>query len=159
MTLQTEVFSVFNKKWAILAAGNRKDYNAMTISWGGLGTLWFKPVVTVYVNPARYTYHYMEKNDYFTVSFFEEKYRKALAVMGERSGRDCDKTALAGLSALQIGNHISFAQAQMVILCKKIYYQDMLLDNMPKEEILTHYQKEKPHRMYIGEVLDIQHIT
>ena len=36
----------------------------MTISWGGMGTLWDKPVVTVYVKLCRYTYGFMnEKSD------------------------------------------------------------------------------------------------
>ena len=46
-----------------------QHYNTMTISWGGLGTLWRRPVATVYVKKNRYTFEFMEQNDYFTVSF------------------------------------------------------------------------------------------
>lgn len=48
----------------------------MTISWGGLGTLWNKPVVTIYVKPIRYTYEFMENNEFFTISFYDETYKR-----------------------------------------------------------------------------------
>ena len=56
----------------------------MTISWGELGTLWNKSVATVYVKPCRYTYNFMEENDYFVLSFFQEEYRDALKIMGNK---------------------------------------------------------------------------
>ena len=37
-----------------------RSYNTMTISWGGLGTLWERPVATVYVKKNRYTLAFME---------------------------------------------------------------------------------------------------
>ena len=45
----TDIFAQFDKKWALLSAGTKEKHNTMTISWGGMGTLWGKPVVTVYV--------------------------------------------------------------------------------------------------------------
>ena len=64
MEFQTDVFSVFDKKWALLTAGDKESFNTMTVSWGGMGTLWGKPVVTVYVKLCRYTYGFMnEKSD------------------------------------------------------------------------------------------------
>ena len=53
-------FETFHNQWALVTAGNLEDYNTMTISWGGLGTLWSKPVATVYVKPIRHTYNYLE---------------------------------------------------------------------------------------------------
>ena len=49
MNFETDIFSVFDKKWALLTAGDKDKFNTMTVSWGGLGTLWSKPVATVYV--------------------------------------------------------------------------------------------------------------
>ena len=61
---QVDAFHIFDKQWALVTAGTLEDYNTMTISWGGLGTLWSRPVATVYVKPVRYTYHFLEKNDW-----------------------------------------------------------------------------------------------
>ena len=39
----------------LLAAGNKDKSNAMTIGWGGIGTLWGRTALTVYVAEKRYT--------------------------------------------------------------------------------------------------------
>ena len=76
---------------ALLTAGEKGNYNTMTVSWGMLGELWGKDMVTVFVRPQRYTYEFMEKYDNFTLSFFGSEYRRALSFCGSKSGRDFDK--------------------------------------------------------------------
>ena len=39
----------------LLAAGDKEKSNAMTIGWGGIGTLWGRTALTVYVAEKRYT--------------------------------------------------------------------------------------------------------
>ena len=113
-----DVFSMFNDRWALVTAGSLEDYNTMTIGWGSLGTIWGpphkgKPIVTVYVSPARYTHSYLEENDYFTVSFFPEEYRKDLGILGSRSGRDGDKVALTALEPVAVEHGVDFRQAEL----------------------------------------------
>ena len=47
---------LWNRKWFLLSAGDFQsgDYNCMTVSWGGLGTMWNKPLALVmeFANPA-----------------------------------------------------------------------------------------------------------
>ena len=70
----------------------------MTVSWGGLGTLWNKPVATVYVKPVRHTHGFMEQSEYFTLGFYDASYHEVLErVYGGLSGRDADKAALSAL--------------------------------------------------------------
>ena len=86
MHLEADVFTKFDKQWALVTAGTPEHYNTMTISWGGLGTLWERPVATVYVKKNRYTFAFMEESDYFTVSFYPEEQRRALSLLGSTSG-------------------------------------------------------------------------
>ncbi len=149
-----------DQEWALLTVGNNKKYNSMTISWGGFGTIWNKPVVTVYVKPIRYTYEFMENNEYFTISFYDEKYRKDLGVMGTKSGRDFDKVSCTKLTPEFLKNSTTFKESKLTIICKKIYFQDLDIKNIDKnsisqKEIDRFYGKEPMHRMYIGEVIDI----
>ena len=155
MNFDTEIFSQFHKKWALVSAGSLEDHNAMTVSWGEMGTLWSIPVITVYVKPCRYTYEFMEKNDYFTVSFYDEEYRDALNIMGTLSGKDTDKEKQANLTPVQVGESVSFKEAKKTFLCKKIYYQDLDVGRIPDNIVQRHYTVEKPHRMYVGEVIDV----
>ena len=154
--LNVSAFDVFDTQWALLTAGTPGDYNTMTISWGGLGTLWSKPVATVYVKPIRYTYEFMEKNDVFTVSVFPPDYRQDLARLGSKSGRDGDKVALTGLTPVEVPGGITFAQAHTTLVCRKLYRQDLDAAQMPKDVIAQYYETEAPHRMYIGEVLEMR---
>ena len=151
-----DVFKQFDDDWALVAAGTMQDHNAMTVSWGGMGTVWNKPVVTVYVRPQRYTRKFMEREEYFTVSFYGEECRNALNIMGTKSGRDCDKEAEAGLTAVPMGGSITFKEAKCTLLCKKIYFQDLDPAGMAQEVQDRQYPEKDYHRMYIGEVIEIQ---
>jgi hypothetical protein len=75
----------------LLAAGDKEKSNAMTIGWGGIGTLWGRTALTVYVAEKRYTKEFMDKAEYFTVMTFDVKDSKVLNYMGTKSGRDGDK--------------------------------------------------------------------
>ena len=151
----TEIFTQFDNTWGLLCAGTMEHHNAMSISWGGMGTLWNKPVVTVYVNPLRYTYQFMEANEYFTVSFLPAELKKAHGVMGAKSGRDTDKDKEAHLTPVQAGESVTYAEAEVTLLCRKIYYDDFEIDRVPADVVEEHYITEPVHRMYIGEVIDI----
>ena len=72
MDFNINPFTLFDSDWSLLTAGDMDSFNSMTVSWGSLGTLWGKPVATVYVKPARYTHGFMEDSDYFTLGFFDE---------------------------------------------------------------------------------------
>lgn len=101
-SLNVDIFRLFNQDWALLTAGSIQDYNAMTISWGQLGSLWGGPgkaknIATVFVKPLRYTFAFMEKQDIFTICWFPKEYRKDLGLLGSKSGRDGDKIAQTAL--------------------------------------------------------------
>ena len=147
--------NIFQKEWALVTAGTMENHNTMTIGWGGLGTLWRKPVCTVYVKPCRYTHSFMDANDYFTVSFYSDEHRSALSVLGTKSGRDGDKVAEVGFTAVAAGESVTFKEAKTTLLCRKIYRQDMCLDTMPAEAVEKYYTEEAPHTMFVGEVIDI----
>lgn len=148
-------FQIFNQDWALVTAGTPSHFNTMTIAWGGLGTLWGKPVATVYVKPVRYTHEFLEENEYFTVSFYPKEYRKALGVLGSLSGRDTDKVAKSGLTPRFLEQGITFTQARATLVCRKIYRQDLDASAMPADVVENFYRTEAPHTMYIGEVLDV----
>ena len=145
----------FHDSWALVAAGTLDDHNAMTVSWGGIGCLWNKSVATVYIRPNRHTYGYFEANDYFTVSFYPEGCKKALGIMGSRSGRDCDKDAEAGLTPIPCGETVTYAEASKTLLCRKLYHQDMDLTRFPADVKDRFFGSEPAHRMYIGEIIDV----
>ena len=158
--LDYPVFELFNDRWALVTAGSLDDFNTMTIGWGSMGTIWGPPhrgksVLTVYVSPARYTHSYLEKNDYFTVSFFPEAYRKDLGILGSRSGRDGDKVALTELTPVAVEHGVDFAQAELTFVCKKLYAHQFELEQVPRDVADWIYTRVPPHTMYIGEIVEL----
>ncbi len=155
MEFTTDILSVFDQKWALLTAGNEDRFNMMTISWGGLGTIWGKPVATVYVRTSRYTHVFMDSNEFFTVSFFPEECRQILGVLGSKSGREMDKIKNSGLTPVQTGDSVSFKEAEVTLVCRKLFKQQLEVEHMPEDVAKAMYEGQAPHDMYIGEIMDI----
>ena len=149
-------FQKIGKQWMLITAGDESGYNTMTASWGGLGVLWQRNVATVYIRPQRYTKSFVDNGDYFTISFYGEDYRKALQLCGTLSGKDTDKVQQAGLTPYFIDGTTAFAQAELIMVCRKLYHQELLpvLVDAPEVEREVYPQKDY-HTMYIGEVVKI----
>lgn len=114
-------YSLFGKSWSLLTAGTIDQYNTMTISWGQLGSLWGKPVCSVYVRPQRYTKQFVDNNDYFTLCFFDDCFHQDLVYLGNNSGRDEDKVAKTKLTPIALGPSVAFKEAKLVLLIRKLY--------------------------------------
>ncbi len=155
MNFTTDIFETYDKQWALLTAGSMDKFNTMTISWGGLGTIWGMPVATVYVRTSRYTHDFMDDNEYFTVSFYPEDMKKTLGVLGSKSGREIDKMHMPELTAIEAGKSVSFHEAEVTLVCRKVFKQTLDPQNMEAKIAEQFYGKDAPHDMYIGEVVDI----
>ena len=154
--LDQNVFSLIGDQWMLITAGTREACNTMTASWGGLGMLWGKPVATVYIRPQRYTLEFVEREDTFTLCFFGEEYRKALALCGSKSGRDMDKVKECGFTVATAEGAPYFDEADLVLVCKKSYWQDMDPTHFLDGEIDSKWYPEKDyHRIFIGEILEV----
>lgn len=155
MEFTTDILSVFDKKWALLTAGDSDKFNTMTISWGGLGTIWGKPVATVYVRTSRYTHDFMDAKEFFTVSFYPEEFKQILGVLGSKSGRDMDKMKRSGLTPVQTGESMSFKEAEITLICRKLFRQQLDVASIPEDVAKAMYEGQAPHDMYIGEIVEI----
>lgn len=146
-------FKLIGADWMLITAGTLDSYNTMTASWGGFGILWNKNVCFCVVRPTRHTYNFIEKSGAFSLSFFDDKYRKALQFCGSHSGRDVDKAASTGLTPVAGDNGtVYFNEARLVIECKKLYFQDIDPKNFIDIALDKNYPLKDYHRMYIGEI-------
>ena len=154
--IDVNAVKLFANDWMLLSAGKDTSMNMMTIAWGALGELWGKPIVTVYVSTDRYTYKFLEDNEYFTVTAFPEQFRDKLQYIGSVSGRDEDKVKGSGLTPefTKLGNPI-YKEANLAIECKKIYAEQLKKELMPLEQRQWYDEKKLGvHMMYIGEIVN-----
>ena len=153
--LKDNVFSLIGDEWMLITAGTAERCNTMTASWGGLGIMWGEPAATVYIRPQRYTKEFVDREEYFTLSFFGPEYKKELALCGARSGRELDKVKECGFTvACGEGGAPYFEQARLVLVCKKLYAQELDADAMPADIKEKWYPERDYHTMYLGRIVE-----
>ncbi len=149
----------WNTQWLLLTAGDFQTghFNAMTVGWGSFGTMWSKPCAQVVVRPTRYTYEFIERYPTFTLCGLPPSHRAALQLSGTVSGRDEDKIAKSGLTPIALSHAAApgFAEADLIIECQKIYWDDFDPDHFLDSGLDKHYPLKDYHRIYIGEILAI----
>ena len=119
-----------------------------------MGELWNKDVCFIFIRPQRYTKQFVDNNEYFTLSFFGEEHRKALTFCGRNSGRDCDKAKETGLTPVEIDGSMSFEESEMVVVCKKLFSQDIdPAGFIDKSLDSKNYHDKDYHKMYVGEIV------
>ncbi|MEG0265769.1 MAG: flavin reductase family protein [Erysipelotrichaceae bacterium] len=154
--LNENFFHLLNNEWALVSAGNETSSNMMTASWGGFGILWNKEVATIYIRPQRFTYHMIEENDTFSLSFLDQSHHQAMSYCGTHSGRDEDKYERSGLHKMMLDTTPCIEEARLVFICKKLYFHDIDEKHfINQQDVLDNYPKQDYHRSYIAEILAI----
>lgn len=146
--------------WLLLCSGDSRSYNAMTISWGSYGQIWNKMFFQIVVRPTRFTFNFMEKYETFTLCGFNSRYKDSLSLLGSKSGRDGDKIAESGLTPIP-SPHIatpSFDEAELIIECRKVYWQDLENSHFLEPSIEKNYPAKDYHRVYFGEIVGVSGI-
>jgi len=160
----------------ITAAKPDGSINSMTAAWGSVGYIWHQPAVFCFIRPQRCTKAFVEASSTFSLSFFDSTYSDMFAFMGSVSGyADDKKVAHSGLTVAYkeilvaqtpplgekpIEQTPYFSEARLVILCERLYQQDMLGDCfLDKSQLSKWYGKaggaNDLHTMYIAAIKDV----
>lgn len=152
--LAVRPFHLLDKEWALLVGGRERP-NPMTVSWGGLGTLWNRPVATVYVRPTRHTWGLLNEHPEFTLNVLPADRRPALELCGTKSGRDLDKWAAAGLApeASEAVAVPRVAGARLAFECRVLATFEVDPARFLDPTIEKLYAAKDYHRVFLGEVV------
>lgn len=151
------VFDKIGKEWMLITArgkdaAGREVTNTMTASWGGMGILWNRPVAFCFIRPQRYTYHLTEQSERLSLSFLSEEYRAALRLCGTKSGKDTDKFRAAGITPADYEGVPFVAEAELALVCRKLYADDLKKECFLLPELLSNYKEDDFHRVYVVEI-------
>lgn len=153
------LFNPFNKigsDWLLITAGDESGFNTMTASWASMGVLWGKNVITTYIRPQRYTKEFVDSHDTFTISFYSNRHKAALELLGKKSGRDGDKVAETELTPYFLEGTTAFKEASIIFVCRKLYQDPLKAKNfIVKDEIKKWYPDKDYHTMYISEIVKV----
>ena len=151
--LNENMFDLIGRQWMLITAANGDNVNTMTASWGGIGVLFNKTVAYIFVRPQRYTKQFVDGARTFSLTFFEESFKKELSYLGCTSGRDEDKIAKANLTTLYIGETPYFEQSKLTFICRKLYAQDMNEESFIDKDVQNIcYPNKDFHTLYIAEI-------
>lgn len=148
--------TLIGKEWMLISAGNENSFNMMTASWGGIGVMWGKNVSTIVLRPQRYTLEFADREDYYALNFFDEKYRPVLSYCGSNSGRDVNKKKETGLTPFFDGDAPYFSEAKLVLICRKLYKQSINPAGFLDKSLESRYYPEKDyHQCFVGEIVKV----
>lgn len=146
-------FQTIGQDWLLVGAGNEAGSNAMTASWGQIGELWGTHVMTVFVRPQRYTWEFVEKEEYFTCQVLPEELHGAHRVFGTQSGRDLDKAAECNLTPVYADGSFYYKEARLVVVCRKLYVDQLrgecFVDKALDEKV---YPEKDYHYVVVGKI-------
>ncbi len=154
--LEMNPFTKLAKEWALVTAGDKSKCNTMTVAGGGVGVIWGKNVVYIFIRDTRYTKEFIDNGEFFSLAFLDEKYREALKYCGAHSGREGDKFQAASLTpAFKLS--VPFPdEANLVLLCRKMANvplpESTFTDKSLKD---AWYADGDMHTMYVGEIMQV----
>ena len=153
--LEMNPFTAIGRDGFLITAGRADNFNTMTASWGSMGVLWGRNIVTLYLKTSRYTNKFLQEADGFTCTFLEPEMKDTLLWCGQHTGRDNDKITSTGLTPEYILSEtgverVTFKQAALVLSCTKVSVMQMDMSNLILPEGEKFFEEGDSHTMYIG---------
>jgi len=152
-----QTFKITETMGALLVSIDKQGRpNIMTIGWLLLGCSYYEnPIAVVAVHPDRYTFKLLDEVDEFVISVPTPDLKEAVALCGEKSGKDINKfkmTRLTPIPSIQI-KPPSIKECTINIECR-IYNKIR-----PPHYILTPEHRRSPiskqHTIYFAEILGV----
>jgi len=129
--------------------------NTMAIGWGTIGIIWGKPIYCVLVRPSRFTFGLMEETNDYTVNVPYPDMADIVEYCGTVSGRDHDKFAEKGLTAVQ-GRKVKspiIEECAIHYECKVVHKNKVVPAELTQEILDSAYPSGDFHTVYFGEIV------
>ncbi|MFP4058829.1 MAG: flavin reductase family protein [Candidatus Brocadiia bacterium] len=153
-----ETLAALRHPGCLLAAqGEDGQPNAMTIGWGTVGIVWGREVFVVLVRPSRYTWELLQANGGFTVNVPAPSLAQAVAFCGSASGRDVDKFAETGLTAIP-GKHVAAPLVEQCVAhyeCRTIHANEVVPQALDSAVAAECYPSGDFHTLYYGQIVGV----
>lgn len=157
--IRESVFTLFADDWAVVTAG--EPPNSMVASFGGVGSLFSKPVAWCLMRADRYTLEKIRETNTFTMSFFDERHRGDILVLGSKSGRDTDKMHETRLTPVVTpGGTPAYLDARLILDLRLLEITRVAAGDFYTEEardfIEAGYDKAgEMHKLVFGEIVGV----
>jgi flavin reductase (DIM6/NTAB) family NADH-FMN oxidoreductase RutF len=126
--------------WVVGSYDKDGKANGATIAWGGICCS-DPPCVAISLRKATYTYHNIVDRQAYTINIASETHVKEVDFFGMASGRDTDKFAASGLTAVKsdLVDAPYVGEFPLILECKVIHTIEIGL-----------------HTQFIGQIVDVK---
>lgn len=155
------VFKLVGTDFTVITAGDPSLYNSMVASWGGWGILLEKPTTWCFLRSNRYTLEIMRKKETYTMTYFDDQYKKDFIQFGKKSGRNSDKMKENNLVSIQTpSGNMTYREAKLVIECKltevtTVSPDDFYTEAGKKFVVEAHAETNDYHKIVFGEITNV----
>ncbi|MEM1985526.1 MAG: flavin reductase family protein [Nitrososphaeria archaeon] len=157
-TLIPEIYSSLKENGSLLAStGNTCATNVMTIGWGHVGILWYKPFFIVYIRKSRYTHNLIEETGDFTINIPPKNFEHVTEFCGTKSGRYVDKVKELGLKIenSKFVKSPSLSECPITLECKVIFKKEIESRDIPSNIKDAFYARNDYHTCYFAEIVNL----
>ena len=152
--IKGNAIEMIRDEWMLISVGDQNENNMMTASWGFIGEMWSKDCAIAAIRPTRHTYTLIENADTFALCFMGDN-REVHGICGSKSGRDIDKVKETELTPIFDNGTMYFEEARLVLICKKIYADDLKEDNFIDKSNAEKWYNNDYHKLYFGEIIKV----
>ena len=155
--IETGLYRFGGDNWMLITSAKDAKVNTMTASWGGVGCIWNKRCAFIFVRKSKYTKDFLDKSGSFSLAFLDQKkYHREMKYLGSVSGRSEDKISSARLNVGYDENIPYIDEANIVILCKILYHQELEEGGFVMPQMVQEfYEKGDYHTMYVAEMTKV----
>ncbi len=139
----------------LVSISSKGKPNVMTIGWGLIGIIWYKPIFMILVRPSRYTHKLIEETGDFTVNVPKKDMKDIIDFCGSVSGKEIDKFKeknLIPMPSKKVKSPI-IAQCPINYECRVIYKTTINPNMLNKNIDIEYYSKGDYHTAFFGEIL------
>ena len=151
-SLRNNIQIITGDNSVLISSGNAKMSSSSVASCRFASELTFKPIAVCFLRPQRGAIRFLEKNEYFTLSYFSPQFRHVLTSFG--SGATAEKI----VPSIMPSGNVYYDQAELVFECRKVTGFELILSSeiqaiMATEKKRSIYPGNEAPRMFVGEIL------
>lgn len=150
------IIHLLEESGVLLTIGTGAALDMAVVEWGGLGTLFDKPVTYCFVTPSTAADQALNQGGFYTISFFANSYKNVLQQCEALSGSDTTKVKTAGLTPVMTPTATpTFGEASIIIECHKLLQQPLTYDKITDASESRKWVAQPVPSLYIGEILNV----
>jgi flavin reductase (DIM6/NTAB) family NADH-FMN oxidoreductase RutF len=155
--LHTCIDKLTGDNTVLLSAGSVHLYSSSVASCRFASGLTFMPVAACFIRPQKHVIRFIEKNDYFTLSYFSPEHRHILDFFSSRQGSVVSALSRKFEPRETRSGNLYFPQARLVLECRKVFNLELILSHEIQKILLSEQARQiypggEVPRMFVGQI-------